>query len=496
MKTIPLLTFMLCTQLLFAQSFTEVMGTPFEGVGSSSIAFADVDGDNDQDVLITGYCCNSTSSSNAISRLYTNDGMGNFTEMMGTPFEGVGSSSIAFADVDGDNDEDVLITGYDSSGGAGSAISKLYTNDGMGNFTEMMGTPFEGVGSSSIAFADVDGDNDQDVLITGYDSSGGAGSAISKLYTNDGDGNFTEVMGPLFEGVGSSSIAFADVDGDNDQDVLITGWRGGGHISKLYTNDGAGNFTEVMGTLFEGVEGGSIAFADVDGDNDQDVLITGQNGPGPPISKLYTNDGGGNFTEVMGTPFEGVQSSSIAFADVDGDNDQDVLITGQGSVWMGSGSVISKLYTNDGDGNFTEVMGPSFEGVRSSSIAFADVDGDNNQDVLITGDSSGITISKLYINDGIVSSNDDLIIELGPDFMIYPNPSKAESINVYLKSSLNVVIQLKVYDLKGHLIIQQKEFAAIEHQAFSIDIASLSPGNYFIQLDDGKRKGVAKFMVQ
>jgi hypothetical protein len=30
----------------------------------------------------------------------------------------------------------------------------------------------------------------------------------------------------------------------------------------------------------------------------------------------------------MGTPFPGLQGSALAFADVDGDNDQDVLMTG------------------------------------------------------------------------------------------------------------------------------------------------------------------------
>ena len=104
--------------------------------------------------------------------------MGNFTEMAGTPFDGVGSSSIAFSDVDGDGDNDVLITGENNSP---EGISKLYTNDGMGNFTEMVGTPFDGVGISSIAFSDVDGDGDADVLITGVNNSF---ERTSKLYTN------------------------------------------------------------------------------------------------------------------------------------------------------------------------------------------------------------------------------------------------------------------------------------------------------------------------
>ncbi|MBC3759099.1 VCBS repeat-containing protein, partial [Hyunsoonleella sp. SJ7] len=361
----------------------------FEDVNNGSIAFADIDGDNDQDVLITGY-----NGSTGVSKLYANNGSGVFTEVVGTPFESVYASSVAFADVDGDNDQDVLITGY---AGIGSGrISKLYTNNGSGVYTEVTGTPFDAVQDSSIAFADIDGDNDQDILLTGLN---GSGSRISKLYTNNGFGVFSEVVGTPFVDVQFSSVAFADIDGDNDQDVLITGYTGivSRGISILYTNNGSGVYTGVTGTPFDAVHQGSIAFADVDGDNDQDILLTGLNGSGSRISKLYTNNGFGVFSEVVGTPFEVVYRSSVAFADIDGDNDQDILITGNN----GSGG-ISKLYTNNGSGVFTEIIGTPFEGVQSSSIAFADIDGDNDQDVLITGYNNGFTgVSKLYFNNTI-----------------------------------------------------------------------------------------------
>jgi predicted nucleotidyltransferase len=371
-------------------NFTEVLGTPFEGVYAGSIAFADVNNDGNQDVLITGY-----SDFGLIAKLYTNDGTGNFTEVAGTPFEGVVQSSIAFADVNNDGNQDVLITGY----GSYQPIAKLYTNDGTGNFTEVLGTPFEGVVQSSIAFADVNNDGNQDVLITGY----GSYQPISKLYTNDGTGNFTEATLPPvtenipFEGIHLSCVAFADVDSDGDQDVLITGQNSfNQHLSKLYINDGNGSFTEIS-TPFEGVRESSVAFSDVDSDGDQDVLITGMNSYSQRIAKLYINDGLGTFVEKSGTPFEGVYTGSIAiaFSDVDNDGDQDVLITGANS----SNQPTSSLYINDGSGNFTEVSTP-FEGVFHSCVAFSDINGDGFGDVLITGYNGSQCISKLYINDG------------------------------------------------------------------------------------------------
>ena len=112
----------LLTSSLFAQSFEEITGTPFEGVFAGSVAFADIDNDNDQDVLITGRDDVEITYS---SKLYLNDGLGNYSIVSNTPFDGVGSSSVEFADIDNDDDLDVLITGQTSS--PFQRISKLYT---------------------------------------------------------------------------------------------------------------------------------------------------------------------------------------------------------------------------------------------------------------------------------------------------------------------------------------------------------------------------------
>ncbi|MDT0691889.1 FG-GAP-like repeat-containing protein, partial [Salegentibacter sp. F188] len=383
-------------------NYTEDTGTPFEGVQNGSVAFADIDGDGDQDVLITGGTGGGMDSTmgggEPIARLYLNDGYGNFQELLNTPFEAVQNSSIAFADVDGDNDQDVLITGMSGDYYNGVTSSQLYLNDGNGNYAKDNNNFFDGVQYGSIAFADVDGDGNQDVLITGIAGSEWQGAPVSKLYKNDGFGNFIEDLNTSFTGVGFSSMAFADVDGDGDQDVLITG-RDNSYTgtAKLYKNDGAGNYSEATGAYFDGVQNGSIAFADVDGDGNHDVLITGMDNSYNSIAKLYRNEGLGNYSEDINNSFAGVQYSSISFADIDGDNDKDLLITGAGN----SHNPVGKLYVNIGAGNYLEPTGMFFTGVQNSSIAFADIDGDGDRDVLVTGrDDSNKPIAKLYKNNG------------------------------------------------------------------------------------------------
>ena len=86
-------------QVLSAQTFTEGPFSPhLEGIMFSSVAFSDVDGDGDEDAFVLGI----NTLNETISRLYINDGMGEFTEASGTSFQNVSFGSVAFADVNGD----------------------------------------------------------------------------------------------------------------------------------------------------------------------------------------------------------------------------------------------------------------------------------------------------------------------------------------------------------------------------------------------------------
>jgi len=361
--------------------FTLDNTTPFNGVMKSAIAFADVDGDNDQDVLITG----ATTTNQEIAELYTNNA-GVFTLVAGTPFTGVSDGSVAFADVDNDGDQDVVITGRN----AGSQVINLYLNNGSGVFTLDASNTFSLNGFASLAFADVDANGFQDLVITGY--------ASTSLYKNTG-GTFTLDATTSFQALGKSATDFADVDGDGDQDLLISGGNAGYH-TKLYINNGAGVFT-LSAQAFQGVFRGDNEFADIDNDGDQDVLITGYNG-GTYYANLYSNNGLGVFSLIAGTPFDPMFASSVAFGDMDSDGDKDLIMSGLAT---GLGR-ITKLYDNDGTGTFTEVLGTPFDGTDSGSLAFADIDNDFDLDILITGqNTASVRIAKLYLNNTYYNTN-------------------------------------------------------------------------------------------
>ncbi|MFC1573445.1 FG-GAP-like repeat-containing protein, partial [Candidatus Eisenbacteria bacterium] len=162
---------------------------------------------------------------------------------------------------------------------------------------------------------------------------------LSRVYRNDA-GLFTD-SGAGLEGVRSSSVAWGDYDNDGDLDILLTGEDvGGTYISRVYRND-AGLFTDI-GTGLEGVRRGSVAWGDYDNDGDLDILLTGESEVWHYISRAYRNDAG-LFTDI-GAGLQGVEFSSVAWGDYDNDGDLDILLTGE----VGGFPFISRVYRNDG----------------------------------------------------------------------------------------------------------------------------------------------------
>src|SRR5690554_3889686 len=205
-----------------------------------------------------------------------------------------------------------------------------------------------------------------DLLISGRNTSN---NPITKLYLNDGTGQYTLDNSVSFDGVQYGTVDFADFNGDGAPDVLITGDNGSiNGIAKIYFKDGSGNFTEQTGTPLIGVEYSSVMVLDVNGDTYLDIIISGDPGILDYSTNVYINDGTGQFT-LQSTILEAVNRGALAYADVDGDGDLDVVIAGR--TGYNTGDKVAKLYLNDGAGNFTEEM--SFTGVDFSSVAFYDM---------------------------------------------------------------------------------------------------------------------------
>ncbi|MGB4850210.1 MAG: FG-GAP-like repeat-containing protein, partial [Saprospiraceae bacterium] len=417
------------------------------------------------------------------TKLFLNEGGGNFIENPDVPFEQVFDGDIATSDIDGDGDMDLLICGWNASF---KVRTSLYINQGNGTFLENADNSLEDISNGEVAFCDVDGDSDQDVFIVGQNAYF---EDVAKLYLNDGEGVFEEFHGTHFMGVRFSAIGIGDFDNDNDQDVIISGSDSLSRPNtQLYINQGNGAFNRDENSNFQDVFDGTISLSDVDGDADQDILITGW--AVMHIAKLYINNGQGAFSQSTEQNFLGVRDGSTAFVDVDSDSDEDLLITGLNSSLESQ----VQLYTNDGSGKFMEMVTP-IKSIYDGVAAFSDIDGDNDSDLLIIGRNSELgLITTQYINESAQSS----VFKFNKQslsFKIYPNPVQTNEISIFVTDFSINQLNIKLYNLEMQLVIEKRINSLSGGQKYSLSSLNLSQGWYIMIISDDKGNYTQKTII-
>ncbi len=215
-------------------------------------------------------------------------------------------------------------------------------------------------------FFDADGDGDQDLYVASGGSEFPASSSalIDRLYINDGTGNFTksDQLLPTARFENTSTVTAADYDGDGDQDLFV-GIRARPFLygvpvnGYLLQNDGSGTFRNVSDQAAPALkELGLITdatWADIDGDQDPDLLVVGE---WMPI-RVFVNDAG---TLTENTESAGLSPSSgwwntVVAHDLDNDGDLDFVVGNHGlnSRFRASDTEPVALYVNDFDQNGT-----------------------------------------------------------------------------------------------------------------------------------------------
>ncbi len=270
---------------------------------------------------------------------------------------------IAKGDVNNDGLEDIYI------GGAKEQAGALYVQTREGRFKKTNEALFEKDKNSEdtdALFFDADGDGDADLYVCsgGSEYSPNSTDLISRLYLNDGRGNYTKsgqvLPSYIFES--TSCVRAADYDGDGDMD-LFTGVRlkpfSYGYPCKGYIlqNDGKGNFRDVTEQIAPSLkEAGMITDAqwlDYDKDGKPDLVITGEYMP----IKVFHNEGG-KLKEM--TKEAGLQNSNgwwnrIIVADINGDSYPDIIGAnhGENSRFRATEKRPVEMYTSDFDNNGT-----------------------------------------------------------------------------------------------------------------------------------------------
>lgn len=265
--------------------------------------------------------------------------------------------TLASADIDGDGNMDAFV------GGAKGQPGRIYFHGGGGKFRMVESSCFEedlDFEDTASAFFDADNDGDLDLVVgSGGNIASEKNSLITRLYLNDGTGNFTRSANKIpFRRTNTSVIRPFDFDNDGDIDLFIgsrsiPGVFGVDPQHLLLINDGEGNFTDATERLaYELKDAGMVTDAiwtDIDGDGTSDLITVAEWG-NPVVMK-----NNGRRLSRMTTSLDSLSGwwKSVQVADLDNDGDMDIILGNKGTnvPYPAAENRPVKLWVNDFDEN-------------------------------------------------------------------------------------------------------------------------------------------------
>ncbi|MEO7311723.1 MAG: FG-GAP-like repeat-containing protein [Chitinophagaceae bacterium] len=401
-------------------------------------ATGDVNGDGLEDVFVGGTVGHP-------AQLYLQASEGKFVKkeqkvlQQFTDFEDV---AVLLFDADKDGDLDLLLCpgGNVATPDSRQLQLRLFTNDGMGNFT-LDATAFPNVGVNvSVAVAnDFNGDGFQDLFVGGRSYPGIYGNnPPSFLFLNDGKGHFKDIAkteNPVIGKIGMvCGAAWADVAGDAKKELIIVGeWM----APRIFSVSGT-VFTEVKTNLAD-MYGWwqTVTAADINGDGKQDLVLgnMGENyylhpSPSAPV-KLWVNDfdNNGAIDKVMSYTIDG--KDMPVFLKRDMEEQMPFIKKGNLKAQVYAKKSIQELFTpemlektlqkqvtyaascvaiNNGNGNFSIQKLPAMSQLSCVNVASAvDVNKDGHPDLVLGGNQFGFlpqferldaSLGDILINDG------------------------------------------------------------------------------------------------
>jgi hypothetical protein len=409
--------------------YAEMMG--------AGCALFDADGDGDLDAWLAQGGSLREPDARPTDRFFRNQLVpeGRLRFVDATEASGLGSREYsmgaAVGDHDGDGDLDLFVTAF---GG-----DRLYRNRGDGVFDEV--TAEAGVGDSrwtaGATFLDFDRDGDLDLFVTAYVDFRLANHVVcrsvdgrpdycgpqtfaglsDRLYRNRGDGRFEDVS--IVTGIASRpgaglGVVAADFDGDSWTDLFVAN---DGEANTLWRNASGAGFEN--GALLAGVAVNGagapeasmgVACADLDGDEQLDLFVTHLVNE---TNTLYLGDGRGRFDDRTASARLGLPSTKhtafgAAALHADGDARLDLVVVNGAVKRIESRAAAgdqhpldeaAQLFLQAQPGRFVETPGGSALSTPlvGRGLAVGDVDGDGDEDVLVTGNDGR---ARLLLREG------------------------------------------------------------------------------------------------
>ncbi len=329
---------------------------------------------------------------------------------------------------------------------------------------------------------DLDGDGDYDVILADYYGIHyykNNGTAKNPSFSKTGKFPFG-----LSDTIDFPIPEFVDIDGDGDLDAFL----GDGYGDMYYQQNTGTKTSPAFAAPIKNPFGLTdfedevyLAFVDLDGDGDFDLLVGTLEEPLQYFQNTGTKTAPA-FAAVVTNPFglkEGKYISIPDFADLDKDGDMDLLVGQEG----GSMLYFKNTGTKASPAFAAPVTNPF--GLKSvsyyASPSFADLDGDGDIDLMV-GD---YYYGRLYYFENVGSSGINEISTY-EQVNIYPNPAS----NVLHINSIEPIIKLEITDLSGRVL------EVYDNPATEIAIDQLKSGSYILKTWDTNENYSAQPLIK
>jgi hypothetical protein len=423
--------------------------------------------------------------------IFNNDG----SAYPGWPIANGVNYSPALEDLDGDGDLEII---YPSG-------NRMYVrhHDGtlFGNFP--VSAP-DDLGSPAVA--DIDGDNELEIIAGTL--AGPVGPEPYEVYVWNLDGSMLEGFPVETSGVVKATPAVGDVDNDGLPEIVVASYDTSNN-DYLYCFDHTGNIENGWPVRVPYCRLSSPALADLDNDDDLEIIIGGLRTSPEWMEMLFGfhHDGQPLANFPVDLPHAGAQgniNSSPVIAEVDGDGEQPEIFV----------KVVDHIFALHADGSIMEGF-PHFlsddnsTGTHSPSPALGDLDRDGDSEFIFCSCSGNVELLDVetafdpkksfwpvYKHDPYATSNYGGYIIIGVDeqpelpeeFSIcrnYPNPFNSSTtfeINLDRKSD----VKLEIFNLAGQriaILLDEVTDRGLHRTNWNAD--GCASGIYFYRLTTG-----------